>query len=179
MKKLSGLVLDPTDDYNGAVLRSIFPTRGAVPALVKTANEKYLTPEGRAHLPDDMFALVLRDGDVTLRKYACVDAGHTALSVEYFLKTAHKLPEEAQKVAASNLCTACDWYDIEPPEALQKIALGLARAVQLGVVGPMVAKDTSDKIKGNMAVARASGNQINPNVLGGSGPPVVGQGGMG
>jgi len=44
------------------------------------------------------------------------------LSVEYFLKTAHRLPVEAQKVAAQNLVAACGWYDIEAPEELQKIA---------------------------------------------------------
>jgi hypothetical protein len=173
MEKLSGLVLDPTDDYNGAVLRSIFPTRESVPELIKSASSEFLDAGRRAQLPDDLFALVLRHGDVSLRKYACVDAGHTALSVEYFLKTGHKLPEEAQKVAAKNLCTACSWYDIEPPEELQKIALGLVRAAQLGLVGPMAVSETRAGIKKNMAEARRSGGAVNPNVLGGQPPPTV------
>lgn len=174
MQKLSGLVLDATDDYDGVVLRSIFPTSESVPALVKSACSSYLEKEKRAELPDDLFALVLRDGDVMLRKYACVDAGHTALNVEYFLKTAYKLPVEAQKVAAGNLCTACGWYDIEPPEELQKIALGLSRALQLGMVGPMAVGQASKDVKKNMNEARRAGGVVNPNVLGGKPPPTVG-----
>ena len=121
MNKLSGLVLDIRDDHEGEVLRSIFPTPESLPDLVKTAQK--ITPELDEKLPDDLFALVLHDGDTTLRKYACIDAGNTALSVEYFMKTAHKLPENAQKVAAANLCTACGWYGIEPPEELEKVAV--------------------------------------------------------
>lgn len=174
MEKLSGLVLDAADDYNGEVLRSIFPTRESVPDLIKQADGSYLRMEKRASLPDDLFALVLHEGDVALRKYACVDVGHTALSVEYFLKTAHKLPEEAQKVAAQNLSVACGWYGIEPPEALQKIALGLGTALQLGIMGPEAYKTSKEGIKRNMAVAKASGGMVNPAVLGGkSSPPVV------
>ena len=128
MEKLSGVVIDAGDDYNGAVLRSIFPTQESVPDLIKSA--EYLPPERRAVLPDDLYALVLQNGeDVALRKFACTDAGNTALSVEYFMKTAHKLPENAQKVAAANLCEACSWYDIEPPEVLEKIALAKWKAV--------------------------------------------------
>lgn len=138
MEKLSGLVLDVRDDYNGEILRSIFPTDEALPELVKSAAQ--LTPELDARLPDDLFAVVLHDGPVTLRKFACIDAGNTALSVEYFYKTAHKLPLEAQKVAAENLVTACGWYDIEVPEELQKIALGLSSALNLGLTAPGMAR---------------------------------------
>lgn len=170
MEKLSGLVIDAGDDYNGAVLRSIFPTQESVPDLIKEA--EYLPPERRNELPDDLYALVLQNGeDVALRKFACTDAGNTALSVEYFMKTGHKLPEEAQKVAAANLCAACEWYDIAPPEELQKIALGLARAAHLALVGPEAYKTTKGGIQRNMAAARQSGGMVNPNVLGGTPPP--------
>ena len=120
MEKLSGLLLDSYDDLRGEVLRSLFPTPAEVPEQVKTAH--YLSQEERQRLPDDVFALVLRDGDVTLRKYACTDAGNTHLAVNYFLKNAHKLPQVAQKTAAQNLLIACGWYDLEPPEALSKVA---------------------------------------------------------
>jgi len=161
MQKLSGLVLDVHDDQNGQVLKEVFPTQGDVPDLIKNAHLH--TPEERAALPDDLFALVLTDGDVTLRKFACVDSGNTALSVEYFLKTAHKLPVEAQKVAAENLVTACGWYDIDPPEALRKIALGLGTALT-AVTLPSTIKGTKRKIDQNMNVARASGSVVNPMV---------------
>jgi hypothetical protein len=173
MEKLSGLVIDAGDDYNGAVLRSIFPTQESVPNLIKTA--EYLPPERRAELPDDLYALVLQDGDVCLRKFACTDAGNTALSVEYFMKTGHKLPAEAQKMAAANLCTACGWYSISPPQELEKIALGLARAVNLALVGPEAVKGTKRGIQRNLAQARQSGSMVNPNVLGVK-PPVTGTG---
>ncbi len=170
--KLSGLVIDIGDDYNGAVLRSIFPTAESVPDFVKNASHH--TPEAREAFPDDLFALVMVDGDVTLRKFACVDKGNTALSMAYFAKTAHLLPEEAAKVAAGNLITAAGWYDIEPPEQLKKIALGLGTAVQLGLMGPQAVKTTKSGIERNMETARQSGGAINPQVLGGAHAPTVG-----
>jgi hypothetical protein len=122
MEKLSGLILDVYDDTPGEVLKGMFPTMESLPEIIKTAH--HVTPEEREQLPDDVFALILHDGPVELRKYACVDKGNTCLNVEYFLKTAHKLPAEAQKVAAANLCTACDWYGIEVPEPLRVLATG-------------------------------------------------------
>lgn len=122
MEKISGLVLDAHDDVNGAVMRSMYPTIGEVPDLLKTASA--ISPEQRDALPDDVFALILRQGDVTLRKYACVDAGNTALNIGYFLATYNVLPMEAVKTAAANLCVACHWYDIEPPEELKKLSTG-------------------------------------------------------
>jgi hypothetical protein len=122
MEKLSGLRLDVFDDVGGEVLRGLFPTYDELPELVKNAS--VLTQEDLSRLPDDLFALVLHDGDVTLRKYACVDAGNTLLNVAYLLAQSHTLPVDAVKVAASNLCTACHWYDIEPPEDLKKLSTG-------------------------------------------------------
>jgi hypothetical protein len=115
MEKLSGLVLDIYDDPAGEVLKSVFP---------------------RGCLPDDAFALILEQDGMELKKFATIDPGNTALSVEYFMKTGHKLPAEAQKVAAHNLCCACEWHGIEPPEELQKIAVSpewVARKVTSGV----------------------------------------------
>jgi len=120
MEKLSGLVLDVYDDQNGEVLRQVYPTRETIPETIKVAH--LLDAEERSALPDDLFALVMRDGDVVLRKYACVDEGNTQISIDYFLQTRDKLPEEAQKIAAANLLVACSWYDINPPEDLQKVA---------------------------------------------------------
>ena len=120
MEKLSGLVLDVYDDQGGEILQAIFPSTEDLPDLVKTAHA--ITPEERGLLPDDAFALVLVDGDVEMKKFATLDEGNTALSVEYFLRTGYRLPAEAQKVAAHNLCVACGWYGIEPPEDLQKVA---------------------------------------------------------
>jgi hypothetical protein len=116
----SGLILDVYDDYRGDVIRSLFPSRSEIPGLVKTAHA--LSGDERGQLPDEVFALVLRNGDEVLRKFACIDAGNTALSVMFFQKNGHKLPEEAQKVAAANLKVACDWYEL-PVQGLEKVAL--------------------------------------------------------
>jgi len=159
MNKLSGLILDAADDHDGAVLRSIFPSQESVPELIKEA--QYLDPGHLSVLPDDLFALILHDGDVTLRKFACADAGNTALSVEYFMKTADKLPVAARQAAAQNLVTACGWYGIEPPRGLEKVALGLLLpALTTAVVAP----GASRQAKANLQAARASGGRINPNV---------------
>lgn len=116
----SGLILDSYDDLNGDVLRQIYPSMSEVPGHVKTAQR--LTSDDLDSLPDSVFALVLTQGDTTLRKFACIDPGATELNVRYLLKTACKLPKEAAKLAASNLLVACGWYDIDPPEELRKMA---------------------------------------------------------
>jgi len=157
MQKLSGLVLDVRDDFDGSVLREIFPSADALPELVKSAAA--VTPELDVRLPDNLFALVLVDGDVSLRKFACIDAGNTALSVEYFLKTGHKLPLEAQKTAAANLVQACAWYDIEPPSALEKIALGLGTALNVAMTAPGTVKKT----RMNLAATPPGMGVITPN----------------
>lgn len=166
MDKLSGLILDIYDDPDGGVLRSVFGGYDGVPELIKSAHA--LTASERGQLPDSLYALVLHDGDVTLRKYACVDAGNTALSVEYFLKTAHKLPVEAQKVAAENLATACGWYGITPPESLQKMAglLGWAAKNPLNaVMMPGQLKGINATAKAHKIEAKANGPFVSSSVL--------------
>ena len=133
MDKLSGLLLDHYDDIGGACIPSIFPSKDTLPELVKQAS--YLSQMEREALPDDLFALVLQDGDVTLRKYACIDAGNTILSIGYFLENGHKLPEDAQKVAAENLKIACGWYDLQAPEELDKVAFGAFLGKGLSALG--------------------------------------------
>jgi hypothetical protein len=135
-----------------------------VPELVKSA--EYLTPERREQLPDDLFAVVLHEGDVTLRKFAMSDVGNTALSILYFQKTAHRMPVEAQKVAAARLCEACTWYGLTPPDDLKKVALGMGTALNLALTGPVAVKGTTQGIKKNLATAKASQGMVNPNVLG-------------
>lgn len=166
MQKLSGLILDFPDDSSGEVLKSIWSSHESVPEVVKTASRR--TPELEAKLPDNLFALVLRDGDYTLRKFACIDEGNTTLSVEYFLKTAHKLPAEAQQVGAENLVKACGWYGIEPPAELQKmatqekIAIGLMGAAMGAMVIPGVVKQVGQNLRAAKAVG---GNVVTPTQL--------------
>jgi len=153
MEKLSGLVLDVYDDQRADILRELFPHDLDLPDLIKTAHA--ITADEYRSLPDDAFALVLVDGDVELKKFATIDAGNTCLSIEYFLKTAHRLPVEAQKVAAINLMAACGWYDIDPPAELQKLAFGINAAM-----GAMMVPGTVKQVKNNMAASRGTGGQV-------------------
>lgn len=151
----SGLVLDIYDDYNGETLRELYPSQGDIPDGVKQAHRVTSVDA----FPDDVFALVLLNNGEKLRKYACIDEGNTLLSVQYFLKHAHKLPAEAQKVAAENLKAACSWYGFEPSEDLEKMALGLGTAMTALTAVPIV-KGTHQAIKENMSVARAAGGNV-------------------
>jgi hypothetical protein len=157
------------DDHDGAVLRSVYPTFEDIPETVKEAHS--LSAEDRRTLPDDVFALVLLNNGESLRKYACIDEGSTVLSVAYFMKTAHKLPAEAQKTAAENLVTACGWYGLESPEPLQKIALGLGTALTALTV-PSVIKGTHASIKNNLsnvnALEGAGAGVVTPNMMKGA-----------
>jgi hypothetical protein len=148
----SGLVLDVYDDFNGATLRELYPRFDQIPGHVKQAH--VVTAEDRQQLPDDVFALVMLNNGEKLRKYACIDAGNTALSVEYFLKNAHKLPVEAQQIAAENLKTACAWYDLTPPEPLEKIALGVGTALTALTAIPTI-QGTANTIKENRTAQKA------------------------
>ena len=136
MEKLSGLIIDAYDDSDGRVLRHIFPEQTDLSELEKHAHA--LTPEEHSALPDEAFALVLVNDGQEFRKFATIDAGNTTLSIMYFLKTAHRLPMEAQEVAAANLEAACALYGLDAPELLKEAvaqpyrkAKGVARYVQL------------------------------------------------
>lgn len=145
MEKISGLVLDAYDDPSGRVLKSMYPQLDQLPERIKTAMP--VTRDQLERLPDDVFALVLRQGDASIRKYACVDEGHTLLNIGYFLASFDKLPVEAVKTAAANLVTACGWYDIEPPEELKKLSTGA-----IPVIGKQqVWKDVDGTTYGNDA----------------------------
>jgi hypothetical protein len=161
----TGLVLDLYDDPRD--LRSIFPSLDVVPETVKTA--QVLTADMRDALPDDVFALVLMEGGDRLRKYACVDAGNTELNVAYFFKHGHKLPPEAQQLAAENLKIACAWYGIDVPEALEKVALGV-NTVLTALTAPSQIKGAAGAVSRNLAATNAAGGQVitpqNQHVLG-------------
>ena len=143
--------LDFYDDLEGHTLKAKVSDFTKLPDFIKTAEQ--LSPEIRDTLPDDVYALVMLDGGRKMRKYACTDKGNTALSVIYFLENSHKLTIEAQKTAAVNLVTACQWYDMEPPEQLTKIALIGAAMNVLGAV------DAAKTGKENLAKMKAKHGQ--------------------
>lgn len=152
--KTAGIILDLYD--NPADLRAIFPSVDVIPDSIKTAHA--LTLAEREALPDDAYALVLMNDGECLRKFACIDQGNTELSIAYFVKHGHKLPELAQKTAAANLLVACGWYNMEPPEELQKIAL--LGMLQTAITAPSIIKGTAGKVKSNLDAVHSAGGAI-------------------
>jgi hypothetical protein len=157
MKKLSGLVLDRYD-LDAEVRRYFCNTRPGYEELEKTAHR--FTYDELAALPDETFAVILEDSGTTLKKFSMADAGNLALSIEHFMVFGHKLPEEAQKVAAANLLRGCQWYGLVPePETgdqLQKIAIGLMNLALSASMAPGAVREA----KNNLAVAKANGPAI-------------------
>jgi hypothetical protein len=141
MKKLSGLVLDRYDDPEGKVLYSI-------PEAVELAKlGSFFSHDELSRLPDDTFALILQDGDTTMKKFSMADAGNTALSVIYFLENGHKLPLEAQKVAAANLVQGCGWYGIPVSDELAKVAFGAMGLLNTALVAPGAVREANANLK--------------------------------
>lgn len=166
----TGSIVDFYDDPQGSVLKSRLP-QGQVPDFIKQA--EFLTDEIRGKLPDDVFALVMIDQGDRMRKYACTDKGNTALSVIYFMQNRDRLPEEAQKVAAANLVTACEWYDLVPPLELLKtsgvlsfLAKNPGKTLNSAMVGSTVAaKGSEGMARHNVAMGKMSdvtGSEIMP-----------------
>lgn len=123
--KTAGLVLDHFDDPSFELLAAA--TEGHdLPSLIKQA--QLIPPEDVPQLPDDAFALVLVNDGYKLRKFACVDPAHTALSCMYFHETRDNLPFEAQKVAAVNLSAACNYFGLPTTPTLDKLASELSQA---------------------------------------------------
>lgn len=125
--KYAGVTLDWYDD-KGATLREKFPTVDRLPQVIKEAN---IRPKEK--LAHDDFALVAIDEGNVMRKFACHDPGTTAMSVIYFMEHGDKLPESAQKLAAANLVEACRRHEFTPPEALEKVALGVLPLAATGI----------------------------------------------
>lgn len=123
--KTAGVVFDFYDDPTGQLVRSVFPEASVLPQEVKTAH--ILSSEERDVLRDEAYALVMLNEGHSLRKFACVDAGNTLLSMLYFEKTAELLPDEARGVAATNLQHFCAEFDLEPTDLVKTAAKGMSR----------------------------------------------------
>jgi hypothetical protein len=109
--KTSGVVFDFYDDPTGSVLKQAFPTAEELPEMVKTAH--ILTYEERDVLRDDAYALKMSNEGMVMRKFACVDAGNTLLSMLYLEKAAEVLPDEAVRVAAANIAEHALEFELE------------------------------------------------------------------
>lgn len=162
----TGAIIDFYDDPQGLVLKEKLEA-GQVPDFVKEA--QFLDDTHRSRLPDDVFALVMLDQGVPLRKYACTDKGNTALSVIYLMENHHKLPSPAVKTAAANLLTACEWHNLKPPIGLKKLA-GLGQLLNIGTgamhMGDVVKRGTQRHARTMRGLGKFSdlaGSNIMPN----------------
>lgn len=144
MRKLAGLIFDPSDDFDGRVLRTMLPHPEALPDFIKTANR--LTSEQTAQLPDENFALVMFNEGTKLKKYAMVDKGNVALSVMYLGHQAHLLPPEAVKTAAINLYGACQQHGMTVPDWLKIAAEAGISGVSGKAQAPYAKKAKVNKI---------------------------------
>lgn len=147
--RFAGVTYDWYDDQ-GLTLKSKFPTRESLPEIIKTAT---IHPKDR--LANEQFALVMIDGGGVFRKYACNDAGTTAMSAIYFMEHGDKLPEEAQKVAASNLTDALLRHGIRPPALMVKVArTALVKRLLSGAL-PQTTKAMPEMLHAARATQRA------------------------
>lgn len=114
MWKIGTTVIDFYDD-NGELLKEVFPDFNLLPEQVKTAN---FNPPNNDH----DYALILNKDGYLFKKFACHDAGNTAISLLYFLENYEKLPDEAVKIAALNLVDSLQRFNLKIPEELLKLA---------------------------------------------------------
>lgn len=119
MEKLASKIIDFRDDVDGSLFKEVFPDYNSIPEIIKTASRE--EPE------DHEYALVMMNNGQKFRKFAMHDAGNTALSVTYLLKTASQLPEDAVKIASDNLINASGRFHLPIPPELQELAEGMSR----------------------------------------------------
>lgn len=119
MEKLASKIIDFRDDVDGTLFKEVFPDYNSIPEIIKTASRE--EPE------DHEYALVMINNGQKFRKFAMHDAGNTALSVTYLLKTASQLPEDAVKIASDNLINASGRFRLPIPPELQELAEGMNR----------------------------------------------------
>jgi len=109
-------VVDHHDD-----LGELFITRGdpeLAQGLLKSASWRE-----SSELMDRDFALILVDDlGREHRKFACFDAGNTALSEFYLLNGEHSMSRGAIKLAATNILAAAENHGLQPSTALSFLA---------------------------------------------------------
>ena len=140
-------------DDGGQILRDKFGD--SIPDFIKTAG--VLTEEERGRLPDHAFAVVLVDGPRKMRKFACVDKAHSAISAIYLMENAKALPYEARGIAAHNIKVACNRYGIRVPDRLNKLAARTKKLIDTDGPVPLMSKAKAAEISGtNIAPLTAS-----------------------
>jgi len=109
-------ILDHYDDHGAAFLRDLGSL--PVPDFVKTAADM---TSAQKHEAD--FALVADTVNGREYKFPVVDKGNTFLSAMYFEKTAHALPDDLRKQAATVLADALKDYGFAVPSYITDAVL--------------------------------------------------------
>lgn len=114
MLKIANQVLDLSDDIDYSVLKKF---------AKKNTSIKVASLEDISSLDDTDFAIsVITKKASKLNKFPINDFDNTWLSNEYFEHTAHNLPEEAVKIAATMIKSACEKYKIDANPMVVKYA---------------------------------------------------------
>ena len=146
---LCNQILDLTDDTNKAILKDIL-SQAPPPDFVKTA--QIATRDMTEKMGRESFALIaLTKEGSELRKFPCFDKASTWLSCQYFEKTAHKLPEQAQVIASGILKKACAVYGLDETSSLKAV-----KTVSGGnLSGGNLYREDRDTMRKTAQVARA------------------------
>ncbi|MEN6550226.1 MAG: hypothetical protein ABFE07_29630 [Armatimonadia bacterium] len=114
MFRLAGRIVDVYDDVKMQVLQE---------NLAKIGSLEFAPVDEVMKLPHDKFALVfLTKTGRAVPKYPVHTADATALSTLYFEKLGHRLPAEAQRVAAAFLKKAAEQFKLPAPKGLEKLS---------------------------------------------------------
>lgn len=140
-------------DDGGETLRGKFDN--GIPDFIKEA--ELLTDEERVDLPDHAFAVVLIDGARRMRKFACVDKAHTAVNAIYLLEHSRELPYEARSVAAQNIKTACQYFNLKVPARLAKMAARSRRLIDTDGSVPMMSKAKRAELTNSSTMPKSEG----------------------
>lgn len=120
--KLAARILDIQDDPDGVLLNQAAGSGVSIPAYVQEA--KIADIVDPSNLPDEMFALVIRNPNQTIRKYACDTPARTWLNGLYFGQTGHSFDAKTQQKVAAALLDFSRMHGIEMPYSLEKSASG-------------------------------------------------------
>lgn len=114
---LKNKIIDFYDDAAGMVAREVLEKVASAGDIL---TQPIPTHDELKGLHNNEFALVYVDSTQEVyRKFPVDSAASTALSAEYFSKTASQLPDQAREVAGSCLKIACIAYELEVPGFLQ------------------------------------------------------------
>lgn len=114
MLKIANQIIDAYDDIHKDTLKKLAAIR---------PDCKLMTPEELGQLKDhDHAVCVITKKASKLNKFPINNMDNTWLSNEFFQRTHPCLPEEAAKIAASNIKLACMKYKIKTTPAVEKYA---------------------------------------------------------